>query len=198
MGGEYHHVPLQGQGHRPWAKNLLRPQIAKPRHEGSREGGWEHSTTTSTHRRHSVWLHAWTQHHRRHTHCPSVTRKFLCRHSTWPLSIWKGIWSYTQTFHLVGPLQARGRGVAGVAHPEHVWKCQKQSGCCLQPEWRVQCEKGCSSRLLPEPPTVHHGSGSPLPRISYRMSLWKPLRRWHGHHQWPAGWTAREIDLLED
>ena len=83
----------------------------------------------------------------------------------------KGIWSCTQTCHLVSSSQAQRWGVAGAAHTEHVWKCQKQSMCWLQPEWWVQCESGCTLRFLLEPLTVHHGSGSPFQRISLRMSL---------------------------
>ena len=39
---------------------------------------------------------------------------------------------------------------SGAAHTEHAWNCKKQSPCWLQPEWRVQCESGCSPRILPE------------------------------------------------
>ena len=65
-GGEYHSLPLQGQRRRPWGGELSRPEIARPGHEGSREGGWELSTATSAHRCYAVWFHVWTQHHR---HC---------------------------------------------------------------------------------------------------------------------------------
>ena len=61
--------------------------------------------------------------------------------------------------------------MAGSVHTEHGWKRQKQSACWLQPEWRVQCQCGRSPRLVLEPPTILHGSGSPLPRVSYRTSL---------------------------
>ena len=128
-----------------------------------------------------------------------VTRKVLCHqqdtvHGLCPSG--KGIRSCTQACHMVGSLEARHRGVAGVAHTEHVWKFQKQNACWLQPEWRAQCESGCSPRFLPEPPPVHHGSGSPLPRVSYRMSLGKPVCRWSGHHHWITGGTEREADPL--
>ena len=63
------------KGCRPRLRKSLRPQMARPGHEDSREGGWELSKTTSAHRRHSVWLHAWMQHHRRHINCTPVTRK---------------------------------------------------------------------------------------------------------------------------
>ena len=87
----------------------------------------------------------------------------------------KGIRSCTQTCHLVAFSQTRHRWVVGAAHTEHVW---------LQPERRVQCESGRSSRFLLEPPTVHHGCGSPVPGVSYRMSLGKPVSRWPGHYHW--------------
>ena len=84
-----------------------------------------------------------------------------------------------QACHLVSSLQAQCWGVTGAAHTEHVRKHQKQSACWLQPAWRVQCESGRSPRLLPEPLTVNHSSGSPLP---HRMPLGKPVCRWPGHH----------------
>ena len=34
MRWEYHRVPLQGQGRRPWARKLSRPQVDRPGHEG--------------------------------------------------------------------------------------------------------------------------------------------------------------------
>ena len=63
----------------------------------------------------------------------------------------KGIRSCTQTCHVVGYSQARRWGVADAAHTlKHVWKCQKQSACGSQLEWRVQCERqgSCLSPLL--------------------------------------------------
>ena len=51
-------------------------------------------------------------------------------------------------------------------------------------EWLVRLMKGIMKTspaecvlLLLEPLTVHHGSGSPLPGVSYRMSLGKPVYR---------------------
>ena len=70
--------------------------------------------------------------------------------------------------------------------------------CWLQPEWRVQCESGCSPRFLPELPTVHHGSGSPFPKVPYRKHLGNPVCRWPGNHHWITGGTARETHPLED
>ena len=58
---------------------------------------------------------------------------------------------------------------------QSMYENQKQSACWLQPEQRVQCESGCSPRLLLEPPTIHLTSGSPLARVSYRMSLGNPV-----------------------
>ena len=68
----------------------------------------------------------------------------------------------------------------------------------LQPRWRVQCERGCSSRLLSDLPTVHRGSGSHLTRVLYVMSLVTPVCRWPGYDHWIAGWSAREADPLKD
>ena len=34
--------------------------------------------TTTGHWWHAAWVHVWTQHHKRHIHCTSVTRKFPC------------------------------------------------------------------------------------------------------------------------
>ena len=92
--------------------------------------------------------------------------------------------SCTQTCHLVGSLQALHWGVVGMANREHVWKYQKQNACWMQPEWKVQCENMCSPRLLPEPSTVHHSSGNPFAKVSYRIPLGKPVRRLPGHHHW--------------
>ena len=114
---------------------------------------------------------------------------FLCRYC---------IRLCSQTCHLVGSSQARHWWVAGAAHTGPVWKCQMQSACWLQPEWRVQCESGHSPRLLLEPLTVHHGSGSPFPGVSYRMSLGKPVCRWLGHHHWITGEITTETDPLVD
>ena len=80
----------------------------------------------------------------------------------------------SQSCHLVGFSQAC-RGVAGVLHSKHVWQFQKQSACWLQSEWRVECKNGSSPRRLSGPVTVHHRSGSPFSRVSYRMSLGKPV-----------------------
>ena len=66
-----------------------------------------------------------------------------------------------------------------------IW-VKSQSSCkcltldSLREDWRVQYEIGCSSRLLPEPPTVHHSSGSPLPRVLYRIFLGTPVWKWPG------------------
>ena len=91
----------------------------------------------------------------------------------------KDIISCTQTCHLMGPVQARRRRVAVAVPTEHVyvWKHQKQSACWLHPEWNVQHESGRSPRHLAEALTVHHGFGSPLPRVSYSVSLGNPVWR---------------------
>ena len=77
--------------------------------------------------------------------------------------------------------------------------CMKmpEAQCVLVATW-VHCESGSLRRLLPEPPTVHQVPGSPLPRVSYRMSMEKPVCRWPVYHHWLAGGTAREADPLED
>ena len=88
------------------------------------------------------------------------------RNCTQPLLIWKRhsiLYPDSQTCHLVGSLQVWRWGEAGMAHTKHVWKCRKLSACCLQPEWRVQRESGCSPSLLPKPPAVHYSSRSPIP-----------------------------------
>ena len=105
---------------------------------------------------------------------------------------------YTQACHLVGSSQARRWWGVGAAHTEHVWKRQQQSACWLQPGWRVQCESGRSPRLLLEPFTVHDGSGSPIPGVSYRMSLGKPVRKWPVDDHWIVGGITTEADPLDD
>ena len=81
---------------------------------------------------------------------------------------------------------------------QSIYENARSSVCWLQPEWRVQCESGRSPKLLLEPVTVHHGSGSPVPGYSYRMPLGKPVCRWPGHHHWIAVWITIEIDPLLD
>ena len=123
------------------------------------------------------------------------------RNCTQPLLIWKRhsiVYPDSRTCHLVGSLQVWHWGEAGMAHTKHVWKCRKQSACCLQPQWRVQRESGCSPSLLPEPPAVHYRSGCPIPTVPYRMSLGKPVCRCPGYHHWIVRGTTREADLLED
>ena len=55
---------------------------ARPGHEGSREGGWVVSMTTSVHRWHAVWFYAWAQHHRCHMHCTQLQEKFYAVNKT--------------------------------------------------------------------------------------------------------------------
>ena len=113
-------------------------------------------------------LPSWTQHHTRHIHCTLVAREVLCRqqdkvHGLCRLG--KGIPLCSETCHLMGSSQARSGWVDSY---RACINYQKQRTCRLRPKWRVQCERVCSQRILPEPPTVHHGSGSPLTRVSYR------------------------------
>ena len=118
------------------------------------------------------------------------------RHCTWPFRHGKGIRSCNYTYNLMGSSQAWRWGVAHTGHvkiPEA--ECALVATCA---ERRVQCKIGCSQKLLSEPPTVHHGSGSFLARVSYRMSLGKPVCRWSDHHCWIARGNERETDLLED
>ena len=93
-------------------------------------------------------------------------------HCTWPLPIWVR----DSIVH------------SGVSSGELF------TSCWLQPEFRVQCENGCSSRLLPDAPTVHHGSGSLSPRVTYMISMRKPVCRCPVHHHWIAGGTAIEAN----
>ena len=76
-------------------------------------------------------------------------------------------------------------------------RCRVRVGCNLSEETSMKMGVHQGS-FLPEPPTVHRGSGSPLPRVSYRMSLGKPVCRWPGHRHWIAGETTGEADPLED
>ena len=78
----------------PGARKMLRPQFATPVNVGSKEGGSELPMTTSAHRWQVVWLHARTQHYRRHIHFSlyaSCKKGFMSstRHCTWPLLSWK-------------------------------------------------------------------------------------------------------------
>ena len=104
MGGEYHPLPLQEHGRRTWTKTLLRPEIARSGHEGSRMGGWELFITTGANLWHAVWLHAWTQHHKCNIHCMAATRTDFCYQVIVHDVCWygRGIRSCTQTCHLVG------------------------------------------------------------------------------------------------
>ena len=66
-------------------------------------------------------------------------------------------------------------GISYTGKMTSLYWIRAQSACWLQPWWGVQCESGSSPRLLPEPPTVHHGSDSPLPRgFTLRLSsVWE-------------------------
>ena len=149
MGVEYHSLPLQGQGCHPWARILWRPQIARTGHEGSREGGGELLMTPSAHQWHTVWLHAWTQHHRHHIHCMPVIRKGLCRQldtvhglyllyasnkkrsmpaprrCTWPMSIWKR--------HLIMHPDGSSGGLFANLMLRSTW-CSSYRACMKMPE----------------------------------------------------------------
>ena len=72
---------------------------------------------------------------------------------------------------------------------QSMYKRQKQSACWMQPEGRVHCESECSRRLLPEPPTVHHGSGSPLTgKTCVQMTWASSLNRWRNcKRSWSSG-----------
>ena len=166
---------------------LSRRQTPRSGHECSRQGGWEFPIRSRAHRWHTLWLHAWMQHQRRHINCMPVTREIICRPKYTVCGLCrsgKSIRSCTQTCHLVGLSKVRCWGVASTTQTEHAWKCQRQGACWLQPEWRVQYESGCSPRFLLQAPTVYHGSGSHPLRVSYRMSLGKPVCRWPGHDHW--------------
>ena len=73
-----------------------------------------------------------------------------------------------------------------------------EAECVLIATWvKSSLWKLCSPRLLPGSP-IDRGSGSPFPRVLYRMSLGKPECRWLGHHHSIAGGTARDVEPLED
>ena len=168
--GEYHRFPLQGQGSPPWARKLSESQISRRGHEGSWQGAWEHYTTR-VHREHAVWLHACMQDHRCHIRCRPVMRKDLCHQ--------EDLCGSEKCISSCG-LLASSELMSG-------W-CGSYIICMKTPE---------AEFMLVAPLTVHHGSGSHLPGVSYRVSLGKPVSRWPDHYHWNA-WGITKADPLED
>ena len=97
------------------------------------------------------------------------------RHCTWPLSIWKRLsimYTHVSTGRLIPSLASRSGWWTSYR------ACMKmpEAECVLVAIWRKSLvRKWEFNKALLEPPTVHHGSGSPLPLVSYRMSLGKPI-----------------------
>ena len=130
------------------------------------------------------------------------------RHGTWPLSNWKRhstVYKGVLSGALLPSLALRsgwcGSYKAGMKMPEA--ECVLVATLMKSPVCKWVFNKALVwapywseflGRRLPD----HHGSGSSLPRISYRISVVKPVWRWLGHHHWIARGTARETDPLED
>ena len=138
------------------------------------------------------WHHAWTQHHRRHIACTPVTRKVPCCQQDIAFVDLEKVFDRVSIHVIWWALLKFGV-------EEWLVRLMKmpEAECMLAVTW-VKSSVGCSLRLLPEPPTVHHGSGSPLPRVSYWTSVGKFVCRWPGHHHWFAEGIAREADHLKD
>ena len=148
MGGEHHHLPLQGQRRWAWVGKLSRSQIARPGHEGSREGDWECASMTCSL---ASYLDAAPQ--KRHIHYRPVTRKVPCHQKDIVHGLcWSGksVRLFAQTHHPVGSSQARRQGMAGAAHTEHVWNAisRVRVGCNLIEEFSVKVGSGRSPLLF--------------------------------------------------
>ena len=129
MAGEYYCLPLQGH---PWVRKLLRPQIAKTRSlrflRGWLRTFYDYKWTSMTYSLAS-YLDAAPQ--MPYSLCAGLQEMCYAINKTLYMAFvdLEDIWLCTQTFYPVGSSQARHSGV--------------------QPEGRVQCESGCSPRLLP-------------------------------------------------
>ena len=106
------------------------------------------------------------------------------RHCTWPLFIWK-LHSIMCTDMSSGGLfpSLVLRSVQSIPNKSCI-KCQEQSAGWLQSEWRIQCWS-------------IYGSGGPLPRVAYRISLRKHVCRLPVYHLWIAGGTSGEADPIK-
>ena len=116
MGGEYRRLLLQG------LCVALQPQIARPGHEGSREGGRELPMTTNAHQSHAVWLQAW---------CSTTDAIFIVRHPQEKVyainkTLYMAYWSGRDTHVSSGGIFASLVSRSG-------W-CASYSACMIVPE----------------------------------------------------------------
>ena len=201
--GEYHRIPLRSQGRRLWARKLSRPQIARPCHWCSREVGWELPTETSAHQWHTIWLHAWAQHHRHYIHCATATRKVVChqQHRTWPLSIWKKHYIVHPDVSSDGPC-ASSTSRSGCCSSYTACLCMKtpESEFVLVASW-VKCSawKWTFTKALGGGPNCSSRFWKPSPKSFIQRVPRKTCMKiiWSFSH-WINRWTAREADPLDD
>ena len=192
MGREYHRLPLWGKWCRCWMRELWRPQIVRPGHEGYK--GWQRTF-------HNI-------------KCASMTCSLAsCLEAYSLYSSYKKVPCCEEdTVH--GHCQS-GKGIiypdmlSGGLYVSLVlgsgWyasyrACVKlPDGECMLVVISLKSSlwKWEFTKALALPLTIHHVSESPLPRVSHRMSMGKPVCRWPGLHLWITGWTAREADLLK-
>ena len=172
MEREYHHLPLQGQRRRSWARKLSRPQIDRPvmkvlqsvvenflrqqvRTDGMQFGFMPGRNTTDAifivHQLHEKF-HAVNE--ALYMTIVNLELAFdrVPRRVIWWVLHKLGIEEYL--VHLIQNMCENGRNR-------------------VRSEWRVQCESGYSPRLLFEPPTLH---GSLTWKIRDFRSTWAKPR----------------------
>ena len=126
---------------------------------------------------HVVWFMPGRR-HRCHLYCIPPIRKVQCYRQDTVYGCRRSgkktqqLWTLYPTCDLVDSLKSCRREVAGAHRAVRIR--QKQSTCWAYPEGRVQYE----SKVSPMQPPVNHATGSPLLRVSYRISLGKPVCRW--------------------
>ena len=146
--------------------------------QGSREGGEGLPTTTSVHRWHTVWLHAWTQHRRRYVRfTPAIWKVKGHQQNTVCGLVWKK--------HSIMSPDALADGLFTSSALRSGW-CAWYRACIKMPDakfvvvttwvkssvWKLEFNKA-----LVRAPYCSPWFWNP-PRVSQRIPLRKPVCRW--------------------
>ena len=187
-----------------WVREISRPHIAKLGQEYSREGGWEFPTTTSAHRWHAAWLHAWRRHHPRHFLWIPVTRKGPPVNKTLyiAVSIWQRHSIVYPDVYLGSTSQAWFWGVAGVFLYRACMK-MPEAECVLvitwvkSSLWKWEFTKAPARTLhcswwfwKPSPKSFIHG----FTRKTCMQMTWSFLNHWWNYKR---SWSSRSLAWKE-